>query len=109
MSASLIVLNSQGEITCDLSIRTTYIMGCGTTTTNDGSIQVNELKGKKAWVAISKINYTGQSNNALYPILTIKDDIIYWTFRPVTTHEIAWTLIGGNPINISVDYVYGVY
>lgn len=69
------IFNSSGKLVFDLANKTTYVLGTGSTGTDDGSISNSEIVAGKTWVVV-----TSAPADAVIPIFTVTSGKISWDF-----------------------------
>lgn len=75
MAQGLQIFNSSGKLVFDLANKTTYVLGTGSTGTDDGSISNSEIVAGKTWVVV-----TSAPADAVIPIFTVTSGKISWDF-----------------------------
>lgn len=69
------LFNESGQLIFDLSSKTTYVLGTGSTGTSNGSLSNSKIVAGRTWVIV-----TSAPADALIPIFKVSNGKISWDF-----------------------------
>lgn len=93
MAAGLEIYDASGKLIFDLANKTSYVLGTGSTGSQNGSLNNSKITAR-TWVIVLSCPADGQ-----VPAFT------------ATQGKLSWTFLGGTiaPSPKSVTFMYGVY
>lgn len=96
MAQGLQIFNSSGKLVFDLANKTTYVLGTGSTGTDDGSLSDSRIVAGRTWFVV-----TSAPADALIPLFTITNGKISWDFYMAQSQSLV------NRRNLT--FMYGVF
>ena len=96
MAQGLQIFNANGKLVFDLNNRTTYVLGTGSTGTDDGSISDSGIVAGRTWVVV-----TSAPADAVIPIFTVSSGKISWDFYMSQSISVVHKR--------NITFMYGVY